>query len=88
MWAPLASRGVGERESAAGTRNGSATADDEVAWVQDLCDALQVPPLESYGITSQDFAALVEKASVAGSMKGNPIELTPDEMEQILNRAP
>jgi alcohol dehydrogenase class IV len=69
------------------TESPEATAEDGVVWVQDLCGALQVPSLASYGITSDDFPTLIEKASVASSMRGNPIELTPDEMEEILTRA-
>jgi alcohol dehydrogenase class IV len=69
------------------TGDDSATADDGVTWVQALCDKLQVLGLASYGVTSEDFPALVEKATVAGSMKGNPIELTGDEMHEILTRA-
>lgn len=69
------------------TGNGSSTADDGVGWVQDLCDALQVPSLGSYGITPDDFQALVDKASAASSMRGNPIQLTPGEMEEVLSRA-
>jgi len=69
------------------TGNRSSTAEDGVGWVQDLCDALQVPSLGSYGITSDDFQALVDKATAASSMRGNPIELTPDEMEETLARA-
>lgn len=64
-----------------------AKAGDGVAWVQELCETLQVPPLSSYGITPADFPLLIEKASVASSMQGNPIKLTPDEMQEILNRA-
>jgi len=69
------------------TGSGSVTARDGVAWMRDLCDMLQVPSLASYGITRGDFPAIAEKASVAGSMRGNPIQLTPDEMEEILIRA-
>ena len=69
------------------TGNRNSTADDGVGWVQDLCDALQVPSLGSYGITSDDFQALVDKASAASSMRGNPIQLTPGEMEEVLSRA-
>jgi alcohol dehydrogenase class IV len=69
------------------TGNPSATADDGVGWVQELCDALQVPSLAAYGVTSADFSALVEKSSAASSMQGNPIKLTPDEMREILARA-
>ncbi len=69
------------------TGSSSATADDGLAWMQDLCDELRVPSLGSYGIVRGDFPDIVEKASVAGSMRGNPIQLTPDEMEEILIRA-
>ncbi len=69
------------------TGSGSATADDGVAWVQELCDALEVPPLAAYGVTEEDFPALIEKGSVSSSMQGNPIRLTPDEMWEILARA-
>jgi alcohol dehydrogenase class IV len=69
------------------TGNDKATADDGVAWVQELCQALQVPSLASYGVTLEDFPVLIEKASVASSMQGNPIELIPDEMREILTWA-
>jgi alcohol dehydrogenase class IV len=69
------------------TGNPSATADDGVAWVQELCEALWVPPLASYGVTAEDVPLLIEKAAVSSSMKGNPIELTPGEMGEILTRA-
>ena len=69
------------------TGNERATANDGVAWVQELCQALHVPSLASYGVTEEDFPVLIEKASVASSMKGNPIMLTPDEMREILMRA-
>jgi len=64
-----------------------ATARDGVTWVQDLCAALQVPDLRTYGITQNDFAILCEKAAAASSMKSNPIGLTPEELREILERA-
>ncbi len=64
-----------------------AAALDGVAWVQTLCEALEVPPLSSYGVTREAFPALIEKSSVSSSMKSNPIRLTPDEMREILARA-
>lgn len=64
-----------------------ATADDGVRWVRDLCDALKVPPLATYGLTRENFRTLVQKASAASSMQGNPIKLTRSELELILTRA-
>ncbi|TEU16121.1 MAG: iron-containing alcohol dehydrogenase [Anaerolineales bacterium] len=69
------------------TGHDEATADDGVAWVQELCQALQVPSLASYGMTPADLSVVIEKASVASSMQGNPIKLTPDEMQEILTGA-
>jgi alcohol dehydrogenase class IV len=64
-----------------------ATARDGVAWIQALCEALHVPPLSSYGVTLADLPLLVEKAAVSNGMKGNAVELTLDEMNEILSRA-
>ena len=69
------------------TGDAAATADDGVAWVQELGDALQVPSLASYGVTEEHFPLLIEKASASSSMKGNPILLTPEEMRDVLERA-
>jgi alcohol dehydrogenase class IV len=69
------------------TGNEKATTDDGVAWVRELCQALQIPSLAAYGMTEDDFPLLIEKASVASSMKGNPVQLTPNEMREILARA-
>ncbi len=60
---------------------------DGVAWVVDLCQALHVPPLSSYGVSADDFPALIEKASRSSSMKGNPIPLTQEELTTILEGA-
>jgi alcohol dehydrogenase class IV len=64
-----------------------ATAADGVAWVEELCQALQIPLLASYGVMEEDFPLLIEKAAVSSSMKGNPIVLTWDEMVEILTWA-
>jgi len=69
------------------TGRAEASAADGVAWIQGLCDALRVPPLTTYGVTPEDFPVLVEKTSAASSTKGNPIKLTPEEMEEILAKA-
>ena len=69
------------------TGNDHATIDEGIAWIKTLCEVLHVLPLRSYGITSTDFPALIEKAAVASSMKANPIKLTADEMNEILTRA-
>ncbi len=69
------------------TDNPNAVAADAVAWVQELCEVLNVPSLSQYGMTLDDIPTLVEKSAKASSMKGNPIVLTTDEMQSILARA-
>jgi len=60
---------------------------DGIARVKEICESLRIPSLRSYGISSEDFPELIESAARASSTKRNPIELTRDEMEQILARA-
>jgi alcohol dehydrogenase class IV len=66
---------------------GNPYAADAAAWTAELVDQLGIPPLRSYGVTEADIPALVEKASQASSMKGNPIALTREEMCEIVTRA-
>ena len=64
-----------------------AAADDGIAWIQALGDALQVPGLAAYGLAPADFPVIVEKTSRSSSMRGNPIKLTRAEMTNILEQA-
>jgi alcohol dehydrogenase class IV len=64
-----------------------AKADAGACWVEELCDHLQVPGLAAYGVTAEDFPAIIDKARRSSSMKGNPIALTPEELREILVRA-
>ncbi|MBN1149316.1 MAG: iron-containing alcohol dehydrogenase [Anaerolineales bacterium] len=69
------------------TGDTQSAAEDGLAWVQDLCQALNVPPLSTYGLGRADFPAVIENSARASSMKGNPIELSAQEMQAILERA-
>ena len=69
------------------TGDHDATADDGVAWVVDLCRALDVPPLGAYGMVQDDIPAVIAKAARSSSMRGNPIALTSEEMGEILTKA-
>lgn len=69
------------------TGNDKAAADDGVRWVQELCAALNIATLGTYGITPADYATVVEKSANASSMQGNPIKLTPEELTEILTQA-
>ena len=69
------------------TATATAQAVDGVAWVQELCEALKVPPLTEFGLKEQDFPTVVAKSQKSSSMKGNPITFTDDELMEILKRA-
>jgi alcohol dehydrogenase class IV len=66
------------------TARQEARAADGLAWVQKLCAELNVPPLAQFGLESADYPTVVAKAKKASSMKGNPIQLTDDELIKIL----
>ncbi len=69
------------------TGRADAAAPDAVAWLAGLVEALGVPGLASYGITSADIPGLVERASGASSMQANPIRLAAEELTEILERS-
>ena len=66
------------------TGSDSARAKDAIDWVGRLCLDLHVPSLTEYGLTAELIPLAVEKAKSAGSMKGNCITLTDEELTQIL----
>ena len=69
------------------TGNTAATASDAVFWIQALCDTLALPGLRRFGLAEDAFPEAVAKAAKASSMKGNPIELTDEELRAILAHA-
>jgi alcohol dehydrogenase class IV len=80
---------LGRYDSVAKILTGSneATAIDGVNWVTELCKAVGIPGLRTYGVTEDDSPALVEKAAKASSMKANTIALTQDELTEALQAA-
>jgi alcohol dehydrogenase class IV len=52
-----------------------------------LCRRFEIPPLGTYGVTAADIPSLVARAADSSSMKGNPIRLTLEELEEIVGRA-
>ncbi|MEZ4667784.1 MAG: iron-containing alcohol dehydrogenase [Anaerolineae bacterium] len=69
------------------TGNAVAEPHDGVVWIRELMESLLVPGLSTYGIEDSEYQMLIEKATVASSMQGNPIKLTTQEMEAILKAA-
>lgn len=69
------------------TGHDGASAADGVQWVREVCLALAIPPLRTYGLGADQVPQLVEKATQASSMKVNPIVLTKDELTEVLTQA-
>ena len=69
------------------TGRAEAQIEDAVQWILDTCDLFQIPGLASYGVARSDFPTIVAKARRSSSMKGNPIQLTEQELLQILEQA-
>jgi alcohol dehydrogenase class IV len=65
----------------------SAGAAAGVSWVQELCAALAMPRLRDFGVTRDDFAAIVAQAQQASSMKANPLPLTNEALTAVLEQA-
>jgi alcohol dehydrogenase class IV len=65
---------------------GDAAANPEagLAWVGQLVADLAIPPLTHFGMTTADIPAVVEKAKLASSMKGNPVVLDDATLGSIL----
>ncbi len=65
-----------------------ATPEEAIGWLQDLTTALSIPGLASYGLDDDaEIAEVVTAAQKASSMRGNPIELTDQEVSEILTRS-
>jgi alcohol dehydrogenase class IV len=61
--------------------------DDGIAWLEQLCQTLNIPGLADYGVAPGNIPDLVEKAGVASSMQMNPVKLKPLELQLILEKA-
>jgi alcohol dehydrogenase class IV len=65
----------------------NAKAEEGIAGIHDLCDALDIPELSDFGIMEDHFPDLIVRSKKASSMKGNPVNLTDEELTEILQKA-
>lgn len=65
----------------------NAKTEEGIARIHDLCDALGIPGLSDFGITEDHFPDLIARSKKASSMKGNPVNLTDEELTEILQKA-
>jgi alcohol dehydrogenase class IV len=68
-------------------RDEHASATDGINWARSLRLELNIPGLSRYGVREEHFPEIIGKAQQASSMKGNPIELTFEELSEILKSA-
>ena len=61
-----------------------ATLSDGAEVLSDLRDLAQASPLSRWGMTESDIPLVREDGLRASSMKGNPIDLTAEEIDGIL----
>jgi alcohol dehydrogenase class IV len=69
------------------TNRNDAQPEDGIAWLMRLIADLKIPGLATYGIGSSDIPVIVERAQKASSMKANPIQLTGDQLMDLVNFA-
>jgi alcohol dehydrogenase class IV len=69
------------------TGRGEASPEDGIRWTRETCRELEIPPLAVYGVSERDVPELIREAQKASSMKGNPLVLEPDELEEVLLRS-
>ncbi len=69
------------------TGNPQTSVEEGAAWLRGLAQALNIFPLVVFGVKRASFPEIIEKAGRASSMQGNPIKLTAEEMQEILERA-
>src|SRR5215212_10795468 len=64
-----------------------ASPEDAIAWLAELTAAMSIPGLASYGLNQDAIATVVTAAQRASSMRGNPIELSDQEVTEIVTHA-
>jgi alcohol dehydrogenase class IV len=64
-----------------------ATPEEAIAWLQDLTTALSIPGLANYGLNHDGISEVVTAAQSASSMRGNPIDLSDEEVSEIVTRS-
>ena len=69
------------------TGDETANAQDGVTWTKQLVDDLHIPGLSHYGMNSRRFDEAIDKTLKASSFKGNPIVLSENELNEILEKA-
>jgi alcohol dehydrogenase class IV len=55
-----------------------------INYFENLCKKMRIPKLNEMGIEAKDFPQIIEKAKNSSSMKGNPVQLSEQDLFHIL----
>jgi alcohol dehydrogenase class IV len=69
------------------TGRAHAGAGDAVSWLDAVRRDLAIPSLRAYGIGAADVPRLVAQARLSSSLRSNPVDLTDEELAEILQAA-
>jgi alcohol dehydrogenase class IV len=69
------------------TGNPSAPAEEGIDWIHSVCSDISVPRLSKFGLAQNDLPDIAGKAQKSSSMKGNPVQLTLEELIEILEKS-
>ncbi len=58
-----------------------------LAWLDSINQHMNIKPLSKFGVGPTDIRMIAMKASQSSSMKGNPVELTLEQIEEIIYSA-
>ena len=67
------------------TGHDGARAEDAATWLSKLVEEMEVRRLSAYGVREADIPRVTAAARQASSMKGNPIELTDNELAEAIS---
>ena len=65
----------------------SASFESMLNWVLETIARFNIPGLGTYGFSNEHLPELIQKSKNASSMKGNPIEMTDNEIQTIIQKA-
>ena len=69
------------------TNNANTSAMDAVSWAKNICREMKIPPLNEFGLKESSIPEIVQQAKKSSSTKGNPVELTDNDLTHILRQA-
>ena len=69
------------------TGSDSAHVEDSIQWLRKLCLDLNIPPLSQCGLEALHIPTLAAQSLKTSSMKGNPVELSEEEIQKIIEKA-